>query len=304
MDERLIVRRSLPDGRICRVSPFHISLEGLESSTICRDEEDYDVMVKYICLCARRFNVLVVIYCVVSNHAHIAVLAEKERDAEKYAEGLKKVQSMWLRRKYEAYKTLMRTQHDVLPIETVRHARNAFAYIPRNAIDNGSSIVDYKWSGFRAMFCKGNTRSKCYTLSRMTTREQEKIMHSGDDLRSVPWSLNDKNELEPVSFCDWQYLERLFNGDQSFFLRAVGEVNTVYERYELSVVRRKRMTDSDFMKTVNDFSNAWYGVGIDNLSPAQKARFLGFLGKKMRLYPPQVARCLRMEREDVEKILG
>lgn len=37
-----IVTRVLPSGRKSRVSPFHISMEGLESATLCREDEDYD----------------------------------------------------------------------------------------------------------------------------------------------------------------------------------------------------------------------------------------------------------------------
>jgi hypothetical protein len=36
------VFRTLPNGRALLVRPFHVSLEGLKSAIICRDEEDYD----------------------------------------------------------------------------------------------------------------------------------------------------------------------------------------------------------------------------------------------------------------------
>lgn len=49
-----ICERTLPDGSVCKVYPFHISLEGMEELIPCRDDEDYDVMEKYIFLCARR----------------------------------------------------------------------------------------------------------------------------------------------------------------------------------------------------------------------------------------------------------
>jgi len=44
-----IVRQELPDGTIRVVHPFHISMEGLETAVLYRDDQDYDAMVKILC---------------------------------------------------------------------------------------------------------------------------------------------------------------------------------------------------------------------------------------------------------------
>ncbi len=66
--------RELPDGTITRVYPFHVSLQGLEARILSREDSDYDAFVKYLCLSARRRNVILVIYAVVSNHSHCVIL--------------------------------------------------------------------------------------------------------------------------------------------------------------------------------------------------------------------------------------
>ena len=43
-----IVSRMLPDGTICNVQPFHVSMEGMEKAVLCRDAADYDAFVKII----------------------------------------------------------------------------------------------------------------------------------------------------------------------------------------------------------------------------------------------------------------
>jgi hypothetical protein len=85
---RRIVTRILPSGEFKSVQPFHVCIKGAETAVHCRDEEDYDVYVKYIALCARRKNVIVIIYAVVSNHCHVAVLAAKQADADAFAQEL------------------------------------------------------------------------------------------------------------------------------------------------------------------------------------------------------------------------
>lgn len=305
MDTRLIVTRTLPNGTIAKVRPFHISMEGLESATICRDEEDYDVMVKNIFLCSRRCNVIVIIYAVVSNHAHIAILGTETKQVNLYADNLKKVQSMWLHRKYGDKNLLLSKKVDISELDTLQYARNALAYIPRNALDNGAlNISEYKWTGFRGMFSNGKAGIDAIPVREMTTRAIEKILHTGDSLKSVGWMLNKNGEIEPGSACDWKYLEMIFNNDQAFFLRLIGSVNVADMNYQLSLAKSSRMTDEDFLKTADRYSQEWYRKDTHELSLGDKAKFIGYLGKKVYLSVPQVARCLNMKREDVSSILG
>ena len=92
--------RRLPDGSGAYVSPFHISMKGHEKLILFRDEEDYDAMVKILCVCAKRKNVIVIIYAVVSNHCHMAVLSKTQEDARKYGLEVKRMYSMWFSGKY------------------------------------------------------------------------------------------------------------------------------------------------------------------------------------------------------------
>ena len=304
MDNRIIVQRILPSGRPAWVRPFHISLEGLESATICRDEEDYDAMVKHIFTCARRNDVLVVIYAVVSNHSHEVVLAAGKEEAEKFANDLKKVHSMWIRRKYGEYGILRRVGADISPIETITHARNALAYVPRNAMDNGAkNIAGYKWTGYRAMFCEGKAPEGLIPVSSLTTRASEKLLHTGDDVSRMSWLLNVRGEIEPASACDWRYLEMIFNHDPSFFMRKIGDVNVTQMKYDLKAAGKYKMTDAEFLKTAEEYAMAWYKEHLFEMSHDTKARFLQYLGKKVRLTIPQVARCMQMDRDVVSVLL-
>lgn len=302
--DRISVYRYLPDGRYSIVRPFHISLEGLETALICKDEEDYDVMVKNIFLAARRANVVVIIYAVVSNHAHIAILAMERNDAEKFGNDLKKVQSMWLHKKYKTCKALLDCDVDVSEINSLRYARNALAYIPRNAMDNGAdNIAGYKWTGFRGMFCKGKCSGQGTLARNLTTREKRRILHTGDKLADVPWILNQDGEIEPASACDWQYLESIFNHDQAYFVRTVGDVNTADMKYRLEESKHTRLNDEAFLNHANKMSVRWYGSPISSLTQEDKSRMLYYLTKTVRCSIPQISRCLGMDRELVAKLL-
>ena len=95
-----IVLRTLPSGEQANVQPYHISMKGLKTAILCRDEEDYGVLVKYIAICSHRKNVIVIIYTAVSNHCHIAVLAKSYVEACEFAEELKRIYAQWIHTKY------------------------------------------------------------------------------------------------------------------------------------------------------------------------------------------------------------
>lgn len=301
-DTRLLAFRTLPDGRTTYVRPFHISLEGLESALICRDEEDYDEMVKKILLCSVKCNVIVIIYAVVSNHAHIAVLCEGTDDAKKFADELKRTHSLWLRHKYGDERTLQRSNSDIRELDTVRYARNVMAYIPRNAVDaRATNISTYKWSGLRAMFCDGKIPPHCKSANSLSAREMRAVFHTHVKAENG-WYINVDNELEPASFCDWRYLEDLFNHDQAFYMRILGDVDTASINYDI-VARRHQLKDSDFLRVADDQSMLYFKKSVFQLTPKEKIRLITLLKHKVRLSTPQICRCLKIERSLVADVL-
>ena len=123
------VKRELPDGSIGYVQPFHISMEGMEKTVLCRNDDDYDAMVKAICVCARRKNVIVIIYAVVSNHCHVAVLALSQLAADCYAQEVKRMYSMWFSKRYGQTGIMKHVDIKALCLDTDWYVRNALAFI-------------------------------------------------------------------------------------------------------------------------------------------------------------------------------
>ena len=228
--ERSVVRK-LPDGSVRRVEPYHVCVKGLEDAVLCRDAEDYDLMVKTLAVCAWRNNVIIITYNVVSNHSHTAVLSHRQEEAQAFGEDCKKVYSMYFRRKYNEEGVLRRVKVKALWLDNPFYLRNTLAYIPRNALDNGCDIADYPWSGHRAMFRKGCPSGR--PVSALTKRERRELLHTGNSLKGVPWLLDGEGRLIPHSICDYAYLEQAFDGDPAFYLRIIGSLNVAEMRYLL-----------------------------------------------------------------------
>ena len=297
-----IAIRTLPSGKVRHVHPFHVCLKGTESSVLCRDDEDYDCFVKIIAVAALRKDVIVVIYTVVSNHCHIVVLASSQTEASAFGEEIKRVYSMWFSRKYEERGVLRRILASAIWLDTDWYVRNALAYVPRNALDNGCNVDEYKWSGYSAMF---RSRSSCpgRRVSLLTRRERERILHTGDDLSTVEWTLDNENRLMPESFCDRGYLEQAFEGSQAYFLKTIGALNPAELDHKLVEAPRTHITDGELFKSVEEICHRWFGSGLAEISVERKIRLLTYVYRTRKTSANQLARVLGMTRKEVDSAL-
>ena len=299
-----IVSRALPDGSTVKVYPFHLSLEGLESNLLCRDEEDYDVVEKFMYISAWECNVLVISHVVMSNHGHMGVLAPSLEHVLRLADNLKQRSSMHIAKKYGEHNVLRGTSADVQLLDTDWYVRNALAYIPRNVMELDIRPEDYSWCSFRAYFVKGAGADGLRRVSALSRREKETLMYTHANLSRVPWLLDRDDHLVPVTCCDWQYLEAAFGNDQAFFLKTVGTLNPAEMEQKLVHNHRRRSRDSAFLLTVDDWAGRWFQKKAFELSLEQKTRLLPYLYHCYRTTVPQLARCLRREKEEVERIIA
>lgn len=299
-----IVSRTLPDGKKGKVYPFHISLEGMESVLLCRDEEDYDHLEKSFYVSAYMTNCIVIIGIAMSNHGHTSVLAESMEDAFSMANLSKKRHSQYLSWKYGDRSTLARSDVNVKYLDSDWYVRNALAYIPRNAADAGVRVEDYRWSGYRGMFVGGRSREAVRRVSDLSRRERNAVFRTHEDLSAVPWLLNREGGVEPASACDYEYLESAFGHDQTFFLKMIGEVNVAEMQQKLVSCGRTMQTDTEMLAVIKNLADKWYHVSIPELTPELKARLLPYLYRSYRTTVPQMARCLNMPRDVVSGLLA
>lgn len=299
-----IANRTLPDGSTAKVYPFHLSLEGLRSNLLCRDEEDYDVVEKNMFVSAWTSNVLVITHVVMSSHGHMGVLAPDIGYVERLADSLKQRCSMHIAGKYGEHNVLLGTSADIQLLDTDWYVRNVLAYIPRNVVELGVKVEEYPWCSYRAMFAGGTSRDGTRSVAALSRREKEALFHTHADLSRAPWQLDRDGHLVPVTCCDWRYLESAFGNDQAFFLKTIGSVNCAEMEQKLVTNLRKWRPDSEFLNTVDELAQRWFQKKPFELSPDQKTRLVPYLYRCYRTSVPQLARCMRMEREEIDHILG
>ena len=295
--------RKLPDGSISKVYPFHISLEGMESNLLCRDDEDYDHLEKSFYLSAWKNNCLTVMEIAMSNHGHDCVLAPNMTAALRTGEMVKKRQSQYLSWRYGEKSILSRSRVDVRYLDSDWYVRNVLAYIPRNAEDANCRIEDYRWSSYRGMFVQGRSEASVQKVSALSKREMRALFNTHEDLSAVPWLLNMEGGIEPASACDWEYLESAFNHEQAFFLKTIGSLNKAEMVQQLTLNERLRHTDTEMLAILVNLADKWFHKTVVELTPEMKARLLPYVYRCYRTTIPQLARCLQMPKETVSTLI-
>ena len=301
--ERICIR-TLPDGSVRKVYPYHVSLEGMAQLVLCRDDEDYDVMVKYIFICARRKNVIVVIYIAMSNHGHATILAASQEDADDFTVEWLRMYSQYFSKKYRQRKVLRHTSAVAIYLDSDWYLRNTLAYVPKNALDAQSRVEDYRWSGYRGMFCHGKAPGGFRKAATLKRREKEACFHTHDSLDGLPWIINADGELEPASVCDHAYLEAAFGNDQAFFLKTIGTVSMAEMQQKLVDNPRQRQNDTEMLKTIESISQGWFRCSLLDLPLEKKARLLPYVYRAYRTSVAQLARCFGMAPDEVARKVG
>lgn len=298
-----IVTRTLPNGSFRKVYPFHISLEGLESELLCRDDEDYDHLEKSFYISCWKNNCIPIMQIAMSNHGHSCILSTDLEQAQRTGELTKKRQSQYLSWKYQEKGILRRSDINVQYLDSDWYVRNALAYIPRNAQDANCRIEDYKWSSYRGMFLQGKSPNARRRVADLSERERNALFRTHQDLSNVPWLLNADGAVEPASACDWGYLESAFNNDQAFFLKTIGMVNCAEMQQKLIMNGRIRQTDNEMLSIISNLADKWFHTDVLHLTPEMKARILPYLYRGYHTSVPQLARCLRLSRAIVARLI-
>lgn len=298
--------RVLPDGRSARVFPFHVSLEGKEDRVLCRDSEDYDVFVKIIVICSRRKNVILLVYTVVSNHGHFVVLCVDKTTADGVGDEVKRMYSMYFRRKYGDSGVMRRLDVDSQWLDSDWYLKNAIAYDMRNALDNGAcNVHEYKWTSYRAYFASSDPERNplARKVSSLSKAERRSIMRTNDDLKGVKWLIDSGGELIPGSVCYHEYVEQAFENSPAIFLQKIGLVNMAEMSERLVNSPRTFKKDEEVFRAVSDICRRWFSCEVHDLPFEKKCRLIPYYFRSNRTSVPQLARVFELPKETVSEIL-
>ena len=104
---------------------YHVCTDGLEQTTLLKDDEDFKVAWNYLALSAWRTGVQVMAFIQMSNHIHELLACRSASQADKTIKLYKKMLSMYLKKRYGTSKVLHRAKDCISLIDSIQYLKNA-----------------------------------------------------------------------------------------------------------------------------------------------------------------------------------
>jgi len=138
-------------------SVYHIMQRGNNGLRICKDDEDFAVLLGYIKRYLRDFKLNIYHYCLMSTHLHLLFKLFSKEELAKFMQGLLQSYRFYYKKKYAYKGYLYQNRYKSKLISKDEYLLECGRYIERNPVRAG--IVkrpdEYQWSS-----CTYYTRSR------------------------------------------------------------------------------------------------------------------------------------------------
>ncbi len=139
-------------------SSYHIMVRGNQKQRVFLDDEDYSIYVKLLKSCKTRYRFKLYAFCLMPNHVHLIVEADKSRILRKIMQSLNQSYTIWFNKKYGRVGHLWQGRYKSLIIQKNRYMLDVINYVELNPIRSGitKSFFEYPWSSWVGRFGQAN----------------------------------------------------------------------------------------------------------------------------------------------------
>lgn len=133
---------------------YHICTNGNECPPIMNSEEDFRVATNYLAITSWRLGVVILAYCLMSNHLHVLIVCKDRMTAIRFIRTFKQLYSTYLMNTYGISKQFKGIDDSISLITDIRYLRKCIAYILRNPLSANicRRLEDYRWSSYSCHF--------------------------------------------------------------------------------------------------------------------------------------------------------
>lgn len=210
-----------------KTSFFHVITQGINKSYIFEKSEDIKYYIKSLYTLTEEQKIEIIAYCIMNNHAHILIKAEKINELSKYMQRLNTKYARYYNKKYNRVGYVFRDRYKSEGIYSEEHLYNCIKYIYDNPVKAGicSKAEDYPYSNYKKI--NGNTDNKYSFID--VEKDNEKTCKEivEDFLQYNNINFSDLNNKK----CELKKLVNILKEDYHFSFRTMSK--------ELNVNREK-----------------------------------------------------------------
>ena len=128
-----------------KTSYFHVMTQGINKSYIFEKGEDIKYYIKIMYELKKEYNIKIIAYCIMNNHAHILIQTEDVKELSKYMQRLNIKYGKYYNKKYKRVGYVFRDRYRSEGIYNEEHLYNCINYIYENPVKAGICDVASKY---------------------------------------------------------------------------------------------------------------------------------------------------------------
>ena len=263
---------------------WHICTEGLVKKVIFKSREDYIVGMNAIPVCAQRFNVTVLAFCLMDNHVHFIVQGA-ETNCRKFIINYK--------RKLGKLAGIRGADVCMKPIEDTEYLKRAIGYVLRNPLSAGLKIlpIHYEWSSASLYFrspAQTDFRN-LRTVGTLSYREKRSLLHSQTNELDT-YTITPEGMISPESYVAVQAVEELFYSPARLMYFISSKENMEVE-LRSDILHKARYTDDELIISIGNICQEVFRCeSPDKLSIEDRYRLADLVRKRYGSPFKQIAR--------------
>ncbi len=129
---------------------FHVMVQGINKEFVFNEERFITLYCKLLHENLKKYDVKIIAYCIMNNHAHMLIYTEKIDELSKYMHRVNTIFSMYYNTKLERVGVVFRNRFESEPILSQKHLFNCIAYIHNNPVKANlvANPAMYKYSSY------------------------------------------------------------------------------------------------------------------------------------------------------------
>ena len=134
-----------------QTSFLHILIQGIDKTYIFEKPEDIRYYIKNMNELLEDYNISIIAYCIMNNHAHILVKMQSIKELSNYMLKLNTRYGLYFNKKYDRVGYVFRNRYKSEEIFSKKHLNNCIRYIYNNPVKAGicPRPQDYPFSDYR-----------------------------------------------------------------------------------------------------------------------------------------------------------
>ena len=285
---------------------WHFSTDGAYAEVLFRDRTDFIDAMNRLYLLARRYNLIILAFCLMDNHIHLVLYGLFE-DCKRFVHEYVRQTSVSISKRHGFHKELCSLPIHYQEITDDTYLKRAICYVHKNPTAANLPFLphDYPWSSgpllFRSQGFWSSPTLYRSTLLQLTGEERRARFRTRevlpDDLKV--W----EDLILPDNYIPVESIERLFRSARVYQI-FLGSTRDEDIEARGGAISRLNLPDAEMRQHKRELSENLFGrASSRELSTVQRLQLAKEMRRRFNSSPKQLARLVGLRIEQVENLL-